>query len=105
MTPEERNDFENMKRELATLRDLFYKGDFPDKKVFYKKLVAEGGLDLTGSSISVGRSGGVVGLYGETPVAQAAAIPAPTGGATQDAEARTAINLIRSALSGIGITA
>lgn len=104
MTPQEKQDFDAMKIELAQLKDLFYKGDFPDKKVFYKKLVADGGLDLNGDTISLGKSGGTIGLYGVTPVVRASAITAPTGGATIDSEARTAINSIRSVLTNIGIT-
>lgn len=104
MTPQERQELERMKQELAQLRDLFFKGDFPDKKVFYKKLVAEGGLDLTGTPISLGQTGGAVGLYGVTPVARAGAITAPSGGATVDSEARTAINSIRTAIKNFGIT-
>lgn len=46
-----------------------------------------------------------IGLYGVTPVVQAGAISAPTGGGTIDSEARTAINSIRTALTNIGITA
>ncbi len=46
-----------------------------------------------------------IGFYGVTEVAQAAHIADPSGGGTQDAEARTAINSILSALEGIGITA
>ncbi len=57
--------------------------------------VIEGPLDHNGST---------VGLYGVTPVARAAAIAAPTGGVVTDAEARTAINAIRTALANIGIT-
>lgn len=48
---------------------------------------------------------GDTGLYGVTPVAQAAKISDPSGGATVDAEARTAINAIIDALEGIGISA
>ncbi|MDO8518475.1 MAG: hypothetical protein Q7S26_04275 [bacterium] len=44
-------------------------------------------------------------MYGITPVIQANAITAPTGGGTIDAEARTAINSIRTALTNFGITA
>ena len=45
-----------------------------------------------------------LGFYGVAAVARAAAISAPTGGATVDAEARTAINSIRTALTNIGVT-
>ena len=46
-----------------------------------------------------------IGLYGVTPVVRASAISAPSGGVTQDAEARTAINSIRTALTNLGVTA
>lgn len=69
---------------------------------------------LDGRNIQLGKGTGTnigtetaqkLGLYGVTPVAQQGAISAPSGGATQDAEARAAINLIRTALTNIGITA
>ena len=47
---------------------------------------------------------GNTGLYGKTPVAQAAAIAAVTDSAT-GAELATAINALRVALKNIGITA
>ena len=47
---------------------------------------------------------GNTGLYGVTPVAQAAAIAAVTDSAT-GAELATAINALRVALKNIGITA
>lgn len=53
------------------------------------------------------KDGGVVkgqATAGATP-AQAAHIADPAGGATQDAEARTAINAILAALENAGITA
>lgn len=46
-----------------------------------------------------------IGLFNAAPVVQAGAIAAPTGGAIVDAECRTAVNSIRAALSGIGVTA
>jgi len=48
---------------------------------------------------------GAVGLHGVTPPAQASHIADPSGGATVDAESRTAINAILVALENIGITA
>lgn len=44
-------------------------------------------------------------FHGVTPVAQASAISAPSGGSTIDAEARAAINSIRTVLTNKGLTA
>jgi hypothetical protein len=61
-----------------------------------------------GDAIAVeGKDGGQVKgqtAAGATP-AQAVHIADPSGGATVDAEARTAINAILVALEGVGITA
>lgn len=56
------------------------------------------------SKFSVGKAG-AIGLHGQTPPAQASHIADPSGGATTDAEARTAINSILTALEDIGILA
>ena len=48
---------------------------------------------------------GNVGFFGATPVAQHAAIADQSGGATVDAESRTAINAILDALQTTGIIA
>jgi len=48
---------------------------------------------------------GNFGVNSVAPVAQPAKIADPTAGATIDAEARTAIDLIIDALEGVGITA
>jgi hypothetical protein len=66
----------------------------------YYTTTAREGLRVRGGS-----AGPQVGLYGATPVSQAAAIASPAGGIVVDTEARAAIDLIRAALSGIGITA
>lgn len=60
-------------------------------------------IDKDGGMIQV--SGAFNGFYGVTPVAQASKISDPTGGATTDAEARTAIDAIIDVLEGIGISA
>lgn len=61
------------------------------------------------SSGSVIVNGATVGLYAAAPVAQAAAIPVPSGGVVVDAESRAAIaailDAIGAAAGGIGITA
>lgn len=47
----------------------------------------------------------LIGFHGATPVAQAAHIADPSGGATVDSEARTAINAILVALENKGLLA
>jgi hypothetical protein len=58
----------------------------------------------TGTKLGTGATQ-KIGLYDATPVVQAAAIAAPAGGVIIDEEARAAIDFIRTALSGVGITA
>lgn len=69
---------------------------------------------LDGNNVQVSKTFGTkigtettqkLGFFGKTPIVQVSAIGAPTGGATQDAEARSAINSIRSALTNLGLTA
>lgn len=54
--------------------------------------------------VAVGVAGGLVGFYGETPVAQAGAITALTAAPTT-AEFVAATNAIITALKNVGITA
>lgn len=68
-------------------------------------ILDNGDVNLFGA---LNHDGSTVGLYSTTPVSQAAAITKPTGGATIDTEARTAIDSIIDAIgasSGIGVTA
>lgn len=87
------------------LRELFY----PDRYIFHKTIQV-----LDGRNIQVGKSNGTkigtettqkLGFFNKTPIVQVSAIAAPSGGATIDAEARTAINSIRTALTNLGLTA
>jgi len=62
-----------------------------------------GNLTMGNNSISLGASG-AFGIGGVTPSAQKTKIADPSGGGTQDAEARTAINSIIDALEAFGFT-
>lgn len=101
MSPQEKQEFDNMKTELNALKSLFYKGDFPDKKVFYKLVVLDGGVSFTQSTL---------GFFGETPVAQQGAVTSPSGGGGSsidaiDISSRVAIGQIKTALQNLGLTA
>ena len=79
-------------------------------RFFFQKL-----LQLSdGRNIQVGRSVGTkistaadqkLGFFGHAPVAQQAAITAPSGGGTVDSQARTAIGTIITTLQTLGLTA
>lgn len=65
-----------------------------------------------GRNIQTGRTNGTkigtaadqkLGFFGATPVTRQGAITAPTGGATTDAESRTAIASLISALQALGL--
>ena len=69
---------------------------------------------LDGRNIIVGRDNGTkigtaadqkIGFYGKAPVVQQSNIAAPSGGVTQDAEARTAVGSILTVLDNLGFTA
>lgn len=77
-------------------------------------LYSEGGLNYFGGNFQFPTTGGVkigtatnqlLGFYGATPVDQPATISDPSGGAIQDAEARTAINTIIDRLQELGLIA
>lgn len=95
MTPQEKLEFERMKTELATLKSLFYKGDFPDKKVYYKKLSANGGLEFGNSNITLGSSATIT-------------TPSGGGGGSSDAvdiSARTAIGQMKTIIQTLLLSA
>jgi hypothetical protein len=69
---------------------------------------------FNGRNVQLGKTNGTkfgtettqkIGFLNATPVSRQSAITAPSGGATVDAEARTAINSIRTVLSTFGFTA
>lgn len=67
------------------------------------RVVADGGdvtLDNAGTTIT-----GSIGFYGHAVAAQAAAIPAAAGGAIIDAEARSALNALLTAMRACGLIA
>lgn len=115
MTPEEKLQLDTLQRNLEQLTtafnsfvDVYSRMVFIDKVVLTKPLVlrntyilAEGSDGLRFGKASTDK----IGLYGATPVVQAAAITAPTGGATVDTQARSAISSIITALHNLGITA
>ncbi len=78
-----------LKARIEELERLLFKNDFSDLKIFVKPVQFKS----------------KVGFYGITPIIQASAITAPTGGSTIDSQARTAIGTIITDLKNLGLTA
>lgn len=108
------NEISSLKKELISLRDAFYKDNFPNEIIFRKNVTFAGSFGFgDGSNIPLGSTSGTkigtsssqkLGFYGATPIVRVSAISAPSGGGTQDNEARTAINSIRTVLTNLGLT-
>ena len=105
MSPE----IQELRERIQKLEGIIYALAFSDRYVFARDIEMQDGRKIQvatgyGSSFGTGVTQ-KLSVYGVTPVIQATAISAPTGGATIDAESRTAINSIRTALINFGITA
>lgn len=87
-----------LENELRELKAEFYKNNFPQQQTFVKDVIFNGTSTFT--SLNPTTSFGL----GVTPAVRQANIANPTGGATQDGEARTAINSILSVLDTFGFT-
>ena len=104
--PEQIQQLENRIKLLENLVFAFVK---TDKYYFSKHIVLADGLNIalstgTGTRIGTG-TGQKIGFFNVTPVVQQANIVDPSGGATIDTEARTAINSILDVLDILGFTA
>lgn len=120
MTPDEIRQFNELvtkfnlaSKKLDDFLNIYYRTNFIDKVIFDKSVYFNSKFYLKdGSTISLGATtGGLIGLTGEkigflgkTPVARQSAIISPSGGATQDSQARTAIDSIRTVLTNFGLT-
>lgn len=109
------NQINQLQAELLKLRDAYFEHNYPNEIYFYKDVVFKKNFIFSdGTNIPTGSTTGTkiatsstqkLGFYGATPIVRPSAIGAPSGGATQDAESRNAINSIRTALTNLGLTA
>lgn len=83
-----RKRIEDLEDKLNHIDDIFFRQHLIDRDIFKNPVYFQ-------SKVS---------FFKSNAVGQQAAITAPTGGATTDAEARTAINSIRTVLSNFGLT-
>jgi hypothetical protein len=87
-----------LENELRELKAEYYKNNFPQQQVFVKDVIFNGNSTFTSLNPTTSFS------LGGTPAVRQSNIVSPSGGATQDGEARTAINSILSVLDVFGFT-
>lgn len=101
-----------LERELAELKAEYYRDNFSLLQTFRKEVNFLNTVSLKDSTLNlgsttgtkIGATGDKVGFLGATPIARQASITNPTGGATVDAQARTAIGTIITILQSFGFT-
>lgn len=108
-----------LEKTVSKLSDLFYRTSRIDKYDFMNPAYFNGNVYLNnkiylkdGSTVNIGATTGAIigatgekiGFLGHAPIARQAAITAPTGGATVDAQSRTAIGTIITVLQSFGLT-
>lgn len=105
------SQIDEINRRLDSFLSEYNRNNNPSSQVFTKNCQFVGGLDLSQTqTLRLGATGGSIGLYGETPTTQFAAIAAPSNPSAgyvqaEAASAVSAINSIRTALQQIGIIA
>ena len=84
-----------LQKEVAHLTDLYFRTNGIDNSTF--------SVDVKmNNSVYFGKAG-KVGFFGKTPILQGATIADPSGGATVDSQARTAINSLIDRLQDLGL--
>lgn len=103
------NETEILKKKIEKLEQTVNFFVRPDKYLFQRDIEFFNGKNIRVSK-STGTSFGTsttdkISVYGKTPVVQAGAVSAPSGGVNIDTESRTAISSIINALHNFGIIA
>lgn len=106
MTPEEKKQFDSLKKEVAFLKNVITN---IGGSLEFKTLVqtyARNSSKVTDIEIDgeLNHDGSKIGFFGVTPIARQAGISDPSGGVTIDSQARTAINSILDVLDAYGLT-
>lgn len=98
---------QQLEREVDELRRTISILFFSDRYIFSRDIEMQGGRNIqlstnTGTQIA-SASNQLLGFWGTTPVDKPATVSDPSGGVTQDAEARTAIIAIIDRLQESGL--
>lgn len=95
MTPDELQKFNELVKKVDDFIDIYSRSHFIDKDVFNNKVYFRNDVYLPSKTAFFGSN---------TPASKQAAITTPSGGATVDSQARSAISSIITTLQSLGLT-
>lgn len=101
-----------LEREIAELKAEYYRDNFSLLQTFRKEVNFLNTVSIKDTTLAlgsttgtkIGATGDKVGFLGATPIVRQGAITNPSGGATVDTQARSAISAILSVLQSFGFT-
>lgn len=106
---------DDITKRLDVFFDLYYRTNMIDKTVyanpvyFNNKIYFKDGTNINAGGVNGLKIGTAttekLGFFGETPVDQPATVSDPSGGATVDSQARTAISSLIDRLQELGLIA
>jgi hypothetical protein len=106
MTREESQIIAKLQKRISDLEVLLHKDSYSNLEIFRKQVEFKGDLSfgiMLDATTSPKKSTNI-GFFGKAPVSVQTVPTTPSGGATQDGQARTTIGQIITILNNLGIT-
>ena len=106
MKPEELKLLNDIDTKLTRFLDLYYRTNMIDRTEFNNPVVFNNNIVIGKNGTKFGTStNDKISFYNKAPIIQPATISDPSGGATVDSQARTAINTLIDRLQELGLIA
>lgn len=106
MTPQELERLNKLEKKLDDFIVMYQRTHFIDRDVFNNKIVLNNNIEIGKNGTKIGTStADKIAFFGGTPVDQPATVADPSGGATVDSQARTAIIAVIDRLQELDLIA
>lgn len=100
------NEIENLQNQINELKKIIDFLVFPDRYLFQRDIELFNGKNIkigVSTGTKIGQSNSKIAFFGATPVVQQPFIAYPSGGATVDSQARSAVTSVITTLQQVGI--